>query len=71
VDTSFNDVAGVRFALRGITPQQCAKCAARGLDKGEEIIIPEEKIKLVSILARLVPRRIMLAFTGFQQKRKI
>jgi hypothetical protein len=71
VNTSFNEVAGVKFALRGITPQYCAKCAARGLDVGEEIIIPEEKIKILSVLARIIPRKIMLACTGFQQKRKM
>lgn len=71
VDTEFNDVAGVKFSLNGITPAYCAKCAARGLDNGEVIIIPEEKIRLLSFATRFAPRRLTVAVTGLQQKRKI
>ena len=71
VDTEFNDVAGVKFSLKGITPAYCAKCAARGLDSGEVIIIPEEKIRLLSFATRFAPRRLTVAVTGLQQKRKI
>ncbi len=70
VKTEFNDVAGVRFALNGITPQYCAKCAALGLDKGERIIIPEAKMKLVYALNKILPQSLMLKGTGFQQKKK-
>jgi hypothetical protein len=71
VDTEFNQVAGVRFSLKGITPQFCAKYAACALDRGEVIIIPEKKMKALALLAKFVPRRIMLICTGFQQKKKM
>lgn len=71
VNTEFDDVAGVHFALKGITPQFCAKCAALGLDRGDLIIIPEEKIKAASLLSKILPRKITLAITGMQQKKKL
>lgn len=71
VDTEFSDTAGVKFALKGITPQYCAKCAAYGLDKGETIIIPEEKMKAAAFLVRIIPKRISLFITGLQQKKKM
>lgn len=70
VDTEFNTVAGVDFALKGITPKYCAMCAAYGLDKGERIIIPEGSMKAARVAAKLVPERLSLRAVGFQQKRK-
>jgi hypothetical protein len=71
VDTEFNDVAGVKFMLGGISPQYCAKCAARGLDMGETLIIPEEKIKALAFAARFLPKKLLLLCVGLQQKRKL
>ncbi|MBR1725007.1 MAG: SDR family oxidoreductase [Ruminococcus sp.] len=71
VDTEFNQVANVRFALKGITPQYCAKCAAWGLDRGKRIIIPEEIMKLTHIASKLSPERVSLLITAHQQKRKM
>ena len=70
VDTEFNDVAEVKFALKGITPQYCAKCAAWGLDRGKRIIIPEEIMKVTHALSKYSPERLSLAITSFQQRRK-
>ncbi|MCD8094586.1 MAG: SDR family oxidoreductase [Ruminococcus sp.] len=71
VDTEFNDVAGVNFAIKQITPQYCVKAAALGLDKGERIIIPEEHMKVLSIISRIAPQSIVLAITGHIQKKKL
>lgn len=71
VDTEFNKIANVKFALKGITPQYCAKCAAWGLDRGKRIIIPEEIMQIASFAARLAPESVSLKVAGMQQKRKI
>jgi hypothetical protein len=71
VDTEFNDVAGVRFSLKGITPKYCAKYAACGLDRGERVIMPERRIRMLNLITGLVPKKIMLYFTGRQQKKKL
>lgn len=70
VDTEFNDVAGVSFPLKGITPKYCAMCAAYGLDKGERIIIPENTMRAARAAVKLVPERVSLRVVGFQQKKK-
>ncbi|MBQ1537184.1 MAG: SDR family oxidoreductase [Ruminococcus sp.] len=71
VDTEFNKVADVKFSLKGITPQYCAKCAAWGLDRGKRIIIPEEIMQLASRAAKVLPDRLSLRITAHQQKKKI
>lgn len=70
VETEFNDVAGVSFPLKGITAKYCAMCAARGLDKGERIIIPEGTMKVARAAVKLVPERVSLRAVGLQQRKK-
>ena len=71
VDTEFNDVAGSDFGMKGITPQYCAKCAARGLDHGERIIIPEEAFSAARIAAKVVPERMSMKIVGLNQSSKL
>ena len=40
VDTEFNAVANVEFALRGITPQYCVRCALDGMAHRRTVIVP-------------------------------
>lgn len=71
VDTEFNKVAGVKFSLKGISPEYCAKCAARGLDRGELVIIPETHIWLLALLSKILPRRLTLWISGELQQKKL
>ncbi len=70
VDTEFNDVANVKFALKGITAAYCAKYAAYSLEKGEVIIVPEDKMKAAVFASRLVPRSLAVRVTAHQQRKK-
>lgn len=71
VDTEFNDVAEVKFSMKGITPQYCVKCAARGLDRGDRIIIPENAFGAAKAAVKLIPEGISMKAIGFNQKSKL
>ncbi len=47
VDTNFNKVANVEFALKGLSSQYVAKYAVKKLFKGKFYIVPGIKIKRV------------------------
>lgn len=70
VDTNFNNVAHVKFALPGITAKACARYGLRQMFKKKLIIIPTVTMKLASHGARLAPRKLMLAIAAKQQTRK-
>lgn len=70
VDTEFDQVANVKFSLDGITPQYCAKYAAYALEKGDTIIIPEDKMKAAVAASKLFPRSAVMKITALQQKKK-
>lgn len=70
VDTNFNQAANVAFSLPGISPGYCADYALRQMFRGKTVIIPTLPIKAAVFAVRLVPRKIMLAMTARQQKKK-
>ncbi len=70
VNTEFNDVADVKFLPKGITPQYCAKCAARGLDRGDRIIIPENIFNAAKAATKLMPEGLSMKIIGLNQKSK-
>ena len=71
VDTEFNDVAEVSFGMKGITPQYAAKCAARGLDRGDRIIIPENALHAAKAAAKIFPDTFSMKIAGLNQKSKM
>ena len=71
VNTEFNDVADVVFALKGITPKQCVKEALRGMDRKKVVIVPSLRMKLATIFSHLVPYPILIKITARQQKKKL
>ncbi|WP_242622712.1 SDR family NAD(P)-dependent oxidoreductase [Lachnoclostridium sp. Marseille-P6806] len=71
VDTEFNAVANVRFALPGITAAYCADCALRGLARGQAVIVPSLRMKLAVAGARFVPRGLLVRLTAGQQRKKL
>ena len=70
VDTEFNTVANVRFALPGISAAYCVRCALAGLRRGRTVIVPGPLVAAGTALSRLLPRRALLRLTARQQKRK-
>ena len=70
VDTDFNRVAGVRFALRGIDAARCAEAAVSGMLAGKTFIVPEARIRAAAFGARLVPRKLAMRLISGQQKKK-
>ena len=70
VDTEFNDNADVKFALKGITPQQCVEECLCGMKARKTVIAPTIKMKLAVSLQSLVPDGVLLRIVAHQQKKK-
>ena len=71
VNTHFNDVAGVRFALKGMTAQACVSAALSGMNRGRLIIVPGFFTKLSAIAAHFAPRRLQTFITARVQRSKV
>lgn len=71
VDTSFNEVAGVRFALPGLSSTACARAAIDGVLKGKTIIIPSWQIKCSVAASQLLPIGLVPRITYYIQRKKI
>lgn len=70
VDTEFNDVAKVKFALPGITPQYCASYALEQMRKRKTVIVPKFTIRAAATMARFVPHKMLIPMIGQLQKKK-
>lgn len=71
VDTNFNRVAGVKFALPGISAKTCVSEALAGMKRGSVILVPGRLMRISSVLARLLPRGFVLKLISGAQKRKL
>ena len=71
VDTNFNKVADVEFALKGLSSEYVAKYAINKFFKGKFYIVPGWKIKLARIGAKLAPASLVAKISYNMQKRKI
>lgn len=71
VDTNFNKVADVEFALKGLSSEYVAKYAINKFFKGKFYIVPGWKIKLARIGAKLAPTSFVAKISYNMQKRKI
>ena len=71
VNTNFNNVANVTFALPGISATYCASYALRQMFRGKVTIVPTLMMKLGTTVAKCVPRQMVTAITARQQKKKI
>lgn len=71
VDTEFNQMANVSFALPGITAGQCVDCAIRGMKQRKPLIIPTAAIQAATTAGRLVPQSLSIRIAGMQQKKKL
>lgn len=71
VDTNFNKVADVEFALKGLSSEYVAKYTINKFFKGKFYIVPGLKIKLARIGAKLAPASFVAKISYNMQKRKI
>ena len=71
VDTEFNSVANVEFALKGISADYCANYAVDMMKKRKVVIIPTLLMKCLLPAGRFIPQNLYIAGVSGQQKRKI
>ena len=71
VDTEFNQVANVEFALPGITAEYCAEYGLKMMFKKKTVIIPTLQMKFLITISKFSPRKWCVAITAKQQKKKL
>lgn len=71
VNTNFNKVADVQFALKGLSSDYVAKYAVEKMFKGKFYIVPGWKIKLAKFGAKIAPSNLSAKISYKMQKRKI
>lgn len=71
VNTEFNAVAHVKFALPGISAADCVRCALEGIHRRKTVIVPGRLMAIGMALSRLVPCGVLIPLTAHQQKRKL
>ena len=71
VDTEFNDLAGVVFALKGITPEFCVDEAIHGMLHHKTIIVPSAFMRLCTSAQKLLPTPLLMPIVARQQKKKL
>ena len=70
VNTNFNNVAGVKFALPSFTSEKVAKYTINKMLKNKFLIIPGTTIKLTAFASKIIPSVILSKFVYISQKRK-
>ena len=71
VNTEFNTVANVQFALKGITPEFCVRCALHGIHRRKTIIVPGPLVAAGMTLGRYLPRSAYIKIAAHQQQKKL
>lgn len=71
VNTNFNKVADVQFALKGLSSEYVAKYTIDKLFKGKFYIVPGWKIKLARFGSKIAPNNLVAKICYNMQKRKI
>lgn len=71
VDTEFNKVANVEFALKGISAKYCANYAVNQMFRKKITIVPTFKMKAVVVLSKLIPTKLYVKIAANQQRKKI
>lgn len=70
VDTEFNKVANVKFALSGLNSMDVAKYAVKNMLNGKLVIIPGVIIRIAKFFSALVSDNIKMKFLHKVQKQK-
>lgn len=70
VKTNFDNVAGVKFSLKGMDSDYVAKYAIDKMFKNKFIIVPGLSIKMLRLLSKIIPDSLLVRFVYKSQKRK-
>lgn len=70
VNTEFNNVANVKFAINGLRSEYVAKYAINKALKGKLSIVPGKSIKIGTFLLRFTPEKLMLKVSNNIQRKK-
>ena len=70
VNTNFNDVANVRFSVKGVDPEFVAEYAMEKLQKGKMIIIPGTLMKVTKFFEHLLSEKALTRASYDVQTRK-
>ena len=71
VDTKYNNVANVEFALKGISAEFCANYAIDQMKKRRTVIVPTAAMKFSTTGGRFMPQKLLVKCVAHQQKKKI
>jgi len=70
VETEFNNVAGVKFALKSLTKEYVASYAIDKMFKRKQIIIPGFKMKAIIVFSKVLPRKLLTHINYYNQQKK-
>ncbi|MBR2289282.1 MAG: SDR family NAD(P)-dependent oxidoreductase, partial [Clostridia bacterium] len=70
VNTNFNNIANVTFALKGLPSEYVAKYGIDQMLKGKKIIVPAWYMKIACFGAKILPANWMLKMVYTRQKSK-
>lgn len=70
VNTNFNNIAGVKFAVRPLSSEYVAKYAVDMLFKKKLVIVPGFTIKLARFFSKFTPDNILAEITYYIQTKK-
>ena len=70
VKTNFDNVAGVKFSLKGKSSDEVAKYVVKCMKKGKFYIVPGFDIKLLRFISGIVPNSLISKVVYYQQKKK-
>lgn len=68
VNTEFNDVADVDFAMPGISVEECVDYALKMMAKKRTVIIPTARMQAAVFAQRLIPESLTVKIIASQQK---
>lgn len=71
VKTNFDEVAGVKFSIKGQSSKYVAKYAVNKMLKGKMLIFPSFGVRAYRIMCKIMPDKLQAFFDYFMQKRKI
>lgn len=70
VKTNFDNVAGVKFSLKGKTSEEVVRYAIKMVNRGKFYIVPGIDIKILRFVSKVVPNSLVSKVVYYQQKKK-
>ncbi len=71
VNTNFNNIANVKFGIKGLTSEYVAKYTVKKILKNKFYIVPGLSIRITKLLSKIVPTNIMAKCAYYMQKKKM